>query len=79
MARSLMNSPTSFKNWLTKEVPFPSFTLLISVYVLSCSVCDLLVLNCILFKKTVFTGILRLRMEAYTCQENTCKTLSESA
>lgn len=79
MERSLMNSPTSSKNWLTKEVPFPSFTLFISVYVLSCSVCDFIVLNCILLKKIVFTVISRLGMEAYTCQENTCKILHESA
>lgn len=81
MERSL-NSPTSFKNWLTKEVLFPSFTLFyfhVSTYVPSCSVCDFIVVNCILFKKTVFTVIFRLGLEAYTFQENTCKILYENA
>jgi len=79
MERSLVNSLTSSRYWPTKEVLFLSFTLFISVHVLSCSGCDFIVLNCILFKKTVFTVIFRLGMEAYTCQENTCKILHASA
>lgn len=64
MVRSLMNSPTSFKNHLTNycsSVSHPFTTL----HVFSYSVCDFIMLHCILFKKTLFTVIFRLGKYTY--------------